>query len=185
LDSLEFMQAVAAQTESLRTYIERRIPPAHQALLGADDVLQEVLLRAFVRSRDEGLPEIQSLDAWLRSIADRRLVDVLRLVHAGKRGGNRSPEQNHSILEGVVAPGRTPSGDVAAGENESIVLAAIASLPEAERRVIHGRYLEGQPYIQIASDMGKSLPAIQGHLVRGLRRLRSFLGGAHRFFSGS
>jgi RNA polymerase sigma-70 factor (ECF subfamily) len=54
---------------------------------------------------------------------------------------------------------------------------ALAELPEAQRRVLALKRVEGLSHAEIARRTGLSPAAIEKNLARGLRRLRELLDG--------
>ena len=53
---------------------------------------------------------------------------------------------------------------------------ALETLPEHYRRVIILRHLDGLPFSEVASQMGRSVDSVEKLWVRALSRLRQSLG---------
>jgi RNA polymerase sigma-70 factor (ECF subfamily) len=53
--------------------------------------------------------------------------------------------------------------------------AALAQLPEDQRRVVELHHLKGLLIAEVAEQMGRTRPAVVGLLCRGLKKLRELL----------
>jgi RNA polymerase sigma factor (sigma-70 family) len=180
-----------ARAETLRRYIQGKIPARFRAVIPAEDVLQEVwiaALRSFSRFRP-GRPD--ALDRWLMGITNHKLLDALKAAGRLKRGGGAplahgAGNRRTSLADlfaRVASPGKTPSRDVAAHEAAHAVQIALSRLPDDRRRAIQLRYLEERPRSEIAREMGRSAAAVNSLLFNGLRELRAGIGDIARFFS--
>lgn len=175
----------------LRQYLAAKIPTRFQGVISAEDVLQEVWLAAFQALGSFRQDGPDALDRWLTCIAHRKLLKAIKAAQSVKRGGRNAILQGHgnrvsSMLDlfvRVAAPGRTPSSEAAAAEATDAVQIALASLPEARRRAVWMRHIEGKPCAEIAEAMGKTKPAVNSLLFHGLQQLRDRLGEPARFLS--
>lgn len=176
---------------ALRDYVDRRIPARLRAIISADDVIQEVWIGAF-RNRMLFTPAgPDAFDRWLRSIANRRIVDAMRTATRAKRGGTEAPVHAgqhrrtsvNDLFEAVRSPQRTPSRDCASREATRALEAALAQLTGDRREAIRLYYLEGASRAEIAERLGKSQAAVNSLLFHGLREMRRRLRSAGRFFS--
>ena len=75
----------------LNNYVAQTIPARYMSVLQPDDVLQDIPLAAF-----ESLSGFDSLaprafEPWLKSIAQPKLIDAIRIAKAVKRGGRLQP----------------------------------------------------------------------------------------------
>jgi len=188
-DSLQ--EALLSRAPLLRQAIEKKIPTRLRNSISPDDILQEVWINAFSQQPSllDSAPD--SLDAWLVSMADRRLVDAMRAATRVKRGdGNPAAlaadlrmRSFVTLFELARARNRTPSREAAATEAVTAVRIALASMPDSNRRALWLHYIEGRSRKQIATLMGRSEGAVSGLLFRGLQLLRDRMGHARRFFS--
>ena len=129
--------------------------PARRA--DVDDCAQEVFLAAY-----RGLGGLRSPGAfgpWLMGIAQRQVLQSLR-----KRGRNRMAP----LPEGLTAP------EIGAGDGDA--LAALAELPENERRAVALRHLAGETPRDIARLLEIPEGTARSWISRGLARLREKAG---------
>ena len=113
-------QAVSGNRDALATLLEQygprirqgltcQIPPRWQAVLSADDVMQQSYVDAFMDisgfdPRGEG-----SFIKWLRTLTKRNLLDAIRMLEAEKRGKRRRnirPALQREITGGAVRTAR-------------------------------------------------------------------------------
>jgi RNA polymerase sigma factor (sigma-70 family) len=121
----------------------------------AEELTQQVFADAAGSLRESGDPPL----AWLYTVAKRRFADEAR-----KRGAQVSP---------VPAPGTTEYGaDVAAA-----LQAALARLPEGQRRVVVLKLLRGARFAEIGERLGLTEAAAKMRFVRALDALRTELEG--------
>ncbi len=167
----------------LRLLARTQIGPRLQAKLDASDVVQQAILQAHeAQDQFRGTTEAEKL-AWLRAILANVLAASARRFEAGARdiGRERSLAGDlvlsSSRLEGLLAADQTsPSQRAVRGEELLRLAAAMARLPEDQRRVVELHYLKGLPVAETAEQMGRSRPAVVGLLFRGLKKLRELLG---------
>ncbi len=138
----------------------------------AEDLLQEVLLRAYRALADLRNP--RQFRTWLLSIAHNVLTDAARSAARQKRAEARrtGPE----VLASV--PGPDPPAEEAASQAElrARVLGVLRAMPEEYRVPLTLRYFGGADYQTIETQLGLSNGALRGLLHRGLKLLRQRLG---------
>jgi len=71
------------------------------------------------------------------------------------------------------------ASELRAIEYRSKLLRSVEQLPEAQRRVLHERFVEQRSIREIAQKVGKSEGAIKQLQLRALQRLRTLIGGGH------
>jgi RNA polymerase sigma-70 factor (ECF subfamily) len=127
----------------------------------AEDVTQEVWLRAVRDWRRKGLPD--SPIAWLTTVARNLILNHLR--------------QRESISIDTVSSGQV----LAAVENNTVadsaeiatvVNQALAKLPKEEARLLESFHYDRCRTAQLAESYGVSERAIEGRLRRARQRLR-------------
>jgi len=137
------------------------IPPDH-----IDDVVQDVLLTIH-RARQTYDPA-RSFTGWLRIIAERRAIDLLR------RLGRQRAREIHSPLafESYADEGSDPtrSGRAAAAANR--VHTVLAQLPERQREAVELLVLQEQSLAEAAIATRRSKGALKVNLHRALKGLR-------------
>jgi RNA polymerase sigma-70 factor (ECF subfamily) len=128
----------------------------------------------------------------LRTIADRKLVDLIRAQRAAKRGGGkrveaRQPRDDTSsmieLLDILAVHERTPSRSAAHRELVRIVQDALGGLKEDYGEVLRLRYIQSLSVAETAQRMGRSDGAVMMLCNRGLQQLEEVIGDPSRFFS--
>ncbi len=137
----------------------RGVPPD-----AVDDVVQETLLTIH-RARHTYDPA-RSFRTWLRTIAERRAIDLLR-----RQGRQRSREvHDEAAYETHPAAAQTPVAEVDAGLRQ-----AIDGLPEGQRQAIEELTLKDRSLAEAAQATGRSPGALKVNLHRALKTLRARL----------
>ena len=177
---------LAAYYPRLAAQFAPRMPADLHGTLGVEDVLQEAFVDVFQAVGDAKADSGQSFYAWLASIVEHRMVDLIRAARAAKRGGGWSPLDAQSasmvcMLEQVAVSSRTPSTSAAGHEAVAAVQAALGRLPADYREALRLRYIEGRPVAEAAARMGRTEVAVQMLCHRGLRQLAAAMGSASRF----
>lgn len=135
----------------------------------AEDLLQEVFVQVWRQasnySADRGSPE-----AWIINIARSRAIDKIRSI--------RRMEKSF-VLTGD--PARAESSDnvessAAESEVRLTMNSALASLPEAQRRVLELAYFDGLSQSEIAARLAEPLGTVKTRMRSGIQRLRDILG---------
>jgi RNA polymerase sigma-70 factor (ECF subfamily) len=131
-----------------------------------DDVVQEVLLTIH-RARQTYDPS-RSFTAWLRVIAERRAVDLLR--QTGRRG---SRELHVPIaFENFADTSADPTSGLQHADDASRVGQALASLPARQREAVQYLVLEEQSLAEAAARTRRSKVSLKVNLHRALKALR-------------
>jgi RNA polymerase sigma-70 factor (ECF subfamily) len=166
----------------LRVLARLQLDDRLKVKLDPSDLVQQTLLKAHEkRNQFRGTSEPE-LAAWLRSIlADQLAKGVRRYASAGRavsleRSLEASLEESSERLEAwLAASGSSPSYQAERNEQLLRLSAALALLPEDQRRAVELKHLKGLPASAVAAQLGKSTRAVAGLLLRGLRRLRQLL----------
>jgi RNA polymerase sigma factor (sigma-70 family) len=124
----------------------------------AEDVVQDVLVRAFRALRADSRP--MALRAWLYRIAHNRCLDELR----GERPTAELFEEAIGSTEDVAS---------AFGRRERLreLVADINELPAQQRSALIIRELDGLSYVELAEALDTTVPAIKSLLVRARMNL--------------
>jgi RNA polymerase sigma-70 factor (ECF subfamily) len=141
-----------------------------RAQCGSPDLAEEITQSTFctIVTKIEGYTEQGRFESWLFRIAMNRLRDEMR---RRKRQARPMEEETLTGLAGA-APG--PRGR---DEAEVAALnAALAELPEADRRIIHLRHVAGLSFRQIADVLEQPIGTVLARQHRALRKLRGMLG---------
>lgn len=135
----------------------------------SDDLVQDVLLTIH-RARHTYDPA-RSFTAWLRIIAKRRAIDLLRQV---RRHGAR---EFHVPLAFEAYPDEDadPTRGVEHAEACGRVNEALATLPQRQREAVEALVLEEQSLTEAAAATRRTKGALKVNLHRALRALRGKL----------
>ncbi|MEV7283258.1 sigma-70 family RNA polymerase sigma factor [Streptomyces sp. NPDC093252] len=128
----------------------------------ADDAWSETFLSALRAYPD--LPETANAQAWLVTIAQREVIDVLRTK-------KRSPPPVDEAPDAAAGPRVLDAG--AAG-----LWATMRELPDQQRRAVAYRYVAGLAYTEIAEILGGTPEAARRAAADGLKHLRKHHPGA-------
>ena len=120
----------------------------------AEDVLQDVFLRAYGALRNDDRPV--TLRAWLYRVAHNRCIDHLR----------RPDPPAAEIYELSRTPGHDPQAETARREDLRRLVQDVQRLPEQQRSALLMRELDGLTYAELADALDTSVPAIKSLLVR-------------------
>ena len=133
-----------------------------------DDVVQDTLLTIH-RARQTYDPA-RSFTAWLRVIAERRAVDLLR------RTGHHAKRELHAPLVYERHADESPAASPA--EPSGKVHEAVASLPPRQREAVQQLVLQDRSVAEAAAATGRSQGSLKVNLHRALKNLRARLGQA-------
>jgi len=147
-------------------------------ILGPAGDAEEILQEAFVQvwnQADRYDPDRSSVSTWLILITRSRALDRLRSRQARERTAE-------------AAAAEPPRGDTSSGAEESvlhrerrtIVLEALAELPEEQRRVLELAFYEGLSQSEIAVRTGTPLGTVKTRALLGMKKMRQALRGTIR-----
>jgi RNA polymerase sigma factor (sigma-70 family) len=146
----------------IRSIADRQgVPPDH-----VDDIVQEVLLTIH-RARQTYDPA-RSFNAWLRVIAERRSIDLLRRVGRQRAREVHAPLAFESFADDSAEPSHSVR-DTAASKQ---VHAALATLPERQREAVQVLVMQDQSLTEAAILTRRSKGALKVNLHRGIKALR-------------
>ncbi len=173
--------------ERLLIYIVHRMGRLERRYVG-EDVLHEAFLAAYKSA--QALPSDDvSIYRWLRTIADRRMVDLLRAMGADKRGAGKEAvpidmgdSRWQARVRGTVArPWRreptTPSGVAIRREEFERALRALDDLDPELMQVFFLRWYEGLTVDEIAARFELSPQAVYKRLARAGRKIAESMHG--------
>jgi RNA polymerase sigma-70 factor (ECF subfamily) len=149
-----FERLVARVREPLRRYLVRR--QRCRDLHLADDVVQEVLIRLYLRA--EQYDPQRSFWGWLYRIAHNKYIDTLRRLRPGDIGVGRSGKPDDGLeqwLENLSSTTATAEGAVLEQERAQQLEKAITQLPSLQQTIVRLR-LEGVQGKEIARRIKRS-----------------------------
>ena len=191
-DEAALRRLLLAHHDRLAASIARQLPEDLQRILSVDDVLQEAYLVVFRKMREFEPGQAGGFRAWLTTVAEHRLADLIKRQRRAKRGGGRTPaeprpENDEStvidMLQMLATDSRTPSREARMHEAFAAVQTALENLKGDAREALRLRYLEGLSVAELAERMGRSEGAVHMLCTRGLQSLREVLGDLSRFLS--
>jgi RNA polymerase sigma-70 factor (ECF subfamily) len=132
----------------------------------AEDVSQDVFVTVWERPGSFD-PDRGSLRTWLGTLAHRRAVDHVRREEARRR----------RAIKDAARPQTTPDVEEMAMAlvTAERVRAALATLPDEQRRAIQLAYFGGKTYRQVAEVLGIPEGTAKSRLRLGLRRIAAVL----------
>jgi RNA polymerase sigma-70 factor (ECF subfamily) len=135
----------------------------------AEDLLQEVFVQVWRQAANYS-PERGTPEAWIVNIARSRAIDKLRSL--------RRMEKSFVLTDD---PARAESSDnlessAAQSETRLAMSSALASLPEAQRKVLELAYFDGLTQSEIAQRLAEPLGTVKTRIRAGLQRLREIIG---------
>lgn len=145
------------------TFIQRMVGDRHRA----EELFQEVFLAVWVRRRTYEYP--RPFRPWLFGIAMNKCREEFR------RAVPRPVELSDDGPLAVVAAGPSPAEAAVAAETATMVAAAIARLPLAQRTVAVLRVWNGLSYREIAGIMDRTEPTVRSHMSHALVAVRKYL----------
>ena len=160
-DRMALGHLIAAYGPGIRRYAAQSLTVASEA----EDVAQEVFLRAW-RKASSYDPSKGAVSTWLYRIAVNLCID------RNRRGGFR----RFVGLEAAPEPeDETPGAeaDLSARQRLARTQAAIAALPDRQRRAILLRVTAEMSTTEIAETLGTSAGAVEQLLVRARNSLRA------------
>jgi RNA polymerase sigma-70 factor (ECF subfamily) len=163
-----------------------QISPRLRSKLDPSDVVQQTLLQAHQKQDQfRGESDAERV-TWLRTILANHLADVLRRFGRQQRdvGLERSLEaaldESSSRLEAFLAADQSSPSEHARRHEQAVLLsAALAQLPEDQRRAMELHHLQGYSLVEVSRRMGRSKEAVAGLLFRGIKKLRRRLRDEH------
>jgi RNA polymerase sigma factor (sigma-70 family) len=120
----------------------------------AEDVLQDVFLRAYGALRNDDRPV--TLRAWLYRVAHNRCIDHLR----------RPVPPAAEVYELSRTPQHDPPGVTERREDLRDLVRDVQRLPGQQRSALLMRELDGLSYTELADALRTSVPAVKSLLVR-------------------
>ena len=164
----------AAMAEILREHREPVVAFARR-LLGdrsrAEEVAQDVFVRLWEQA-ERFDPNRGTLRAFLLALTHGRALDVGRSDTARVRREARALTRSSLTAEGADAP-------VLARTVADALHAALAQIPDGERRAVELAYFGGHSYRTVAAMLGQPEGTVKSRIRSGLARLRDALAGHH------
>jgi RNA polymerase sigma-70 factor (ECF subfamily) len=183
-DPRAFEALVGQESQKLLAYLQRHLPQELRPGIEPADVLQDTYFEAFRSFEDFRWDGADSVYRWLVTIARNRVIDLVRMKRALKRGGGEGggrqvatdgafgQDSIVAMLTELAVYRRTPSRSAVRREIIAAVERSVDRLPVTYRDVIRLRYLEGLPIDETAERMGRTPGAIKQLCKRAYKALR-------------
>lgn len=140
----------------------RKVVGTHE---NADDVLQNTLIKVFQNIR--GFRGDSSLRSWIYSIAYR---EALQLLRKNKTQASVMGEELDGLYDSLQADSYF-RGD----ETHSLLLSAIATLPERQKQVFELKYFEDLKYTEIAEMLDLSEGALKASYHHAVNKIKEYV----------
>ena len=134
----------------------------------AEDVLQEVFLQIWQRAANFDETRGRAF-TWMVTLARSRAIDRLRSLQSRQRADD-------TALRDAPETVGDASVDAYQAEQREIVRAALAEIPEEQRRALLLAYFEGLTQSEIAERLGQPLGTVKTRMRSGMSKLRDLLG---------
>src|SRR5205823_216763 len=76
-----------AHAAEVQAYGKKSLSRHHAAQITVEDIIQEVWITAFRSFDHSGVRHTEELSNWLKSLANRKLLDAIKAAMSTKRGG--------------------------------------------------------------------------------------------------
>jgi RNA polymerase sigma-70 factor (ECF subfamily) len=175
-DARQLARVATGDGASLRALYDRHAARAMAVALRvlgaaneAEEIVQETFVEVWRRAREFD-PRRGGAGAWIAAIARNRSIDRLR-----KRGAVARTLQG--AADQPVSPPRSPLEDVEQRLERERIGAALAQLPDEQRRALELAFFEGRTHQEIADLTGTPLGTIKTRVRLGMEKLAALLGG--------
>jgi RNA polymerase sigma-70 factor (ECF subfamily) len=181
-----------AHFSAVESAVRARFSPELAAHLEIEDLIQEVLVDVHRGIKTYRETENANFVAWLRRVAENRIVDTVRRLRRLKRGGERrrlAPEPCHpgesldDIWEWVYRDSNPPDRPLRREEARHAIQICLAGLPADQREAIVAHYFEHLDTNEVARRMGRTAGAVRELMRRARQNLSKLLGTASAWLS--
>jgi RNA polymerase sigma-70 factor (ECF subfamily) len=176
--------------------IEAAIRPRfNQELAGhveIEDLIQDTLVDVYRGIHTYKESGSGSFSAWLRRIAENRVIDTVRRYRRRKRSGRAgridlNQQLSHTTLQGVwdwlCEDDNPPDRPVRLDEARQAIQVCLAGLQPDQREAVRQHYFEHLDTNEVAQNMGRSTGAIRELMRRARENLKRLLGNASAWLS--
>jgi RNA polymerase sigma-70 factor (ECF subfamily) len=159
-DPAKFGVLYEMQFERVYAFISNRV--RDRAI--AEDLTSEVFYKALANLAAYEWREVP-FAAWLLRIAANAVID------RGKRAARELPVSEDQL--------RSVKAELRVVEDRARLFRLVGQLPEAQRQVVHMRFVEQLSIREVAARLAKTDGAIKQLQLRALQRLRAQMGGGY------
>lgn len=166
-DRAAFESLVARDCDELLRFVRSRLGSTLERKVDAEDIVQEVLLKAFLSLGTFRWQGEKSFSRWLAGIAHNLILHLARKHQRSDRIGLDPDAQAHSD---------SPSRGVRRDERLDRLQESLQSLSTEHREVVLLTRIDGLPIDEVAKRMNRSSKATRQLVWRALQNLRSSFG---------
>lgn len=176
--------------DPLLAHLRRTVTGKAATWVTPEDVLQETLFEACRRIPTLDHRGHEAFFAWLKKVAQNKLLNLIEAREADKRGGGKShvkpggDETATRVLEMLRGQDPTPSRILQRKEALGATERAMALLPSDKRKLIELRFGQGLSIQEVASHVGKNEGAIKMAIKRALEDLHTLIQRDGEFTAG-
>lgn len=172
----ELIRQFESSRDRLLAMLDRRIDRGIASRQGAEDVLQEVYLKA--RRRWPGFAATKmTAHAWLYRVAMDTLIEVWRKEHREARDpGREMPWPDRSSVQlglNLIGNGTRPEDAAVRAEIRRRVREAMEGLRPEDREVLAMRHFDELPFREVAMILGITENTAMQRYVRALQRFKA------------
>jgi RNA polymerase sigma-70 factor (ECF subfamily) len=178
---------LVSRHDQLLRYIERNLPANLQAKVSAEDLLQMTYLQVFKAIGSFESKGPGAFFAWVKMIANRKLIDAARSNHHEKRArqspdnGSGSLSSYDNLLNKIAQTGAGAGTVAMTDELRGAFHVALANLPEHYRTIVQLRYLDDLSLEEVAQQLGVTTGAARGLCHRARQAVRDEIQRMSRF----
>lgn len=167
-DETELEYWFESEVDSLQAFIRYAIP-SHLDL--SADIAQDTFAHALNRLQDFN-PARGSMRNWLRSLSRNIIRDTLRVHQRQMSLEALSPSSPLRLALVQIADEDLPDDALTREETRELVLATLARLTTAQRRLLQAKYIDEQSLASLAKARGTTTDAIKSSLRRARASFR-------------
>jgi len=178
-DAALLAEYVQGRVQSLDELVERYRKPLFSWFVGmtgshsdAEDLFQDLWIRV-IKNADR-FKDV-SFRAWMWQIARNLLIDFRRKKKCDFSLDEVSDEEDHPLLETLVAKGPTPQQDVERTDLARKAMQAVGQLPAVQREVFLMRVEGDIPFQEIAKILKVPLNTALGRMHDATTRLKQMM----------
>jgi len=178
-DAALLAEYVQGRVQSLDELVERYRKPLFSWFVGmtgshsdAEDLFQDLWIRV-IKNADR-FKDV-SFRAWMWQIARNLLIDFRRKKKCDFSLDEVSDEEDHPLLETLVAKGPTPQQDVERNDLARKAMQAVGQLPAVQREVFLMRVEGDIPFQEIAKILKVPLNTALGRMHDATTRLKQMM----------
>ena len=190
-DKVALQSLLLMHYSDIESTVRAKIGADLAAKLEVQDLIQEVLVATYREIGGFSLSDTGSFLAWLKRIAENRVIDAARRHGRIKRGGQArqldlsrsATESLDNVWDWVFAESNPPDRPLRREEAREAIQVCLARLEEDQRTVVIAYYFEHRETEEIAKKLGRTPGAVRELLRRARANLAKNLESASKWLS--